>query len=93
MEEKSKDIANLLRVLSNEYRLLILCSLIERPLTVTEICQGLKCAISQSAVSQHLALLKAHGILDYQKNGQNITYNISDSRVTKVIEVLRDQYC
>lgn len=49
--------------------------------------------ITQSALSQHLALLKAHGILDFKKSGQNITYSIADKRVESVMEVLKKYYC
>lgn len=49
--------------------------------------------ITQSALSQHLALLKAHGILDFKKSGQNITYSIADTRVESVMEVLKKYYC
>ena len=93
MEERAKEIADLLRVLANEYRLLILCALIEEPLTVSNICQALNCEISQSAVSQHLALLKAHGILSSEKSAQSITYRITDERVLEVVGTLREQYC
>ncbi|MCL2626806.1 MAG: metalloregulator ArsR/SmtB family transcription factor [Cystobacterineae bacterium] len=92
MEEKAKQIAELLKVLANENRLMIFCGLMQQPLTVSEIA---KCVpkISQSALSQHLSLLKAHGILDSHKNGQNVTYAIADGRVTEVINVLKKYYC
>jgi DNA-binding transcriptional ArsR family regulator len=49
--------------------------------------------ITQSAISQHLGLLKAHGILDYSKSGQNITYFVADNRVKEGIDVLKKHYC
>jgi DNA-binding transcriptional ArsR family regulator len=49
--------------------------------------------ITQSALSQHLALLKAHRILDFKKIGQNITYSIADRRVEKIVNVLKKNYC
>jgi DNA-binding transcriptional ArsR family regulator len=92
LEEKAKQIAELLKVLANENRLLIFCGLMERPMTVSEIS---KCVpkITQSALSQHLALLKAHGILDSNKTGQHVTYSITDSRVGEIIHVLKKHYC
>lgn len=92
MEEKAKKLAELLKVLANENRLLILCQLIEGPKTVSRIAEHIP-NITQSALSQHLAILKAHGILDCTKNGQNITYRLEDERVEKVIEVLKIYYC
>jgi len=42
---------------------------------------------------QHLAVLKAHGILDSSKSGQNIIYSIADHRVEAVIDLLKEYYC
>lgn len=88
---RTKDIAALLKVLANENRLLIFCALMENPMTVGEIAKRVA-NISQSALSQHLNLLKAHGILQSTKSGQNITYYIADPRVNEIIDVLRKYY-
>lgn len=92
MEENAKKIAELLKMLANENRLLILCSLMKHPMTVGEIAAYVP-NITQSALSQHLTLLKAHGILDFRKSGQNITYSIADHRVEKIVHVLKKYYC
>ena len=92
MEKKAKQIAELLKVLANENRLMILCALMKEPKTVSKIAEKVP-NITQSALSQHLALLKAHGILDFTKSGQNITYSIADHRVEEVIHVLKKYYC
>ncbi|WP_027630885.1 ArsR/SmtB family transcription factor [Ruminiclostridium cellobioparum] len=92
MEKKAKQLAELLKVLANENRLMILCVLMKEPKTVSRIAEKVP-NITQSALSQHLALLKAHGILDFTKNGQNITYSIADHRVEEIIQTLRKYYC
>ena len=92
MEEKAKQIAELLKALANENRLLIFCCLMERPITVSEIAKRVP-KITQSALSQHLALLKAHGILDFDKSGQSITYSIADRRVEEIINTIKKYYC
>lgn len=92
MEEKAKQIAELLKVLANENRLMIFCALMERPMNVGEISKYVP-NITMSALSQHLSLLKAHGILDFSKSGQNITYSIADHRVEEIIHVLKKYYC
>ncbi|EHQ89153.1 ArsR/SmtB family transcription factor [Desulfosporosinus youngiae] len=92
MEKKAKQIAELLKVLANENRLLILCVLMKEPQTVGKIAEKVP-NITQSALSQHLALLKAHRILDFTKNGQNITYSIADHRVEEIIQILKKHYC
>lgn len=92
MEERAKEIAELLKVLANENRLMIFCALMERPMNVSEIAQYVP-KITLSALSQHLSLLKAHGILDFHKSGQTITYSIADHRVEEIIHVLKKYYC
>ena len=92
MEHQAKEIADLLKVLANQHRLLILCYLIERPMNVSEIHQKIP-DISQSALSQNLALLKAHGILSSNKYGLQNVYHINDDRIKKIIQTLRETYC
>ncbi|MDD3767172.1 MAG: metalloregulator ArsR/SmtB family transcription factor [Eubacteriales bacterium] len=92
MELKAKQIAQLLKVLANENRLMILCALMKGPMAVGKIAEKVS-NISQPALSQHLALLKAHGIVDATKNGQNIIYSISDHRAGEVINALKKYYC
>jgi DNA-binding transcriptional ArsR family regulator len=92
MREKAKQIAELLKLLANEHRLMILCALIESPLTVSKLAEKVP-GISQPALSQNLALFKAHGVLSYEKTGQTVTYSIGDSRVTEVMATLKKYYC
>ena len=92
MLEQAKQITELLKILANENRLMILCALMEKPLTVNKISEKVP-NITQSALSQHLALFKAHGILDYVKTGQNITYSIADRRVEEIIHTIKKYYC
>lgn len=92
MEQKAKQVAQLLKVLANEYRLLILCELIKEPKTVSGLGEKIP-NITQSALSQHLTLLKAHGILDNSKAGQSVTYFIADHRVEEIISLLKKHYC
>ena len=92
LKENAKHIAELLKVLANANRLMIFCSLMEHPMTVGKIAERVP-DITQSALSQHLSLLKAHGILDFSKSGQSITYFIADRRVEEIIFVLKKYYC
>jgi len=84
--------AELLKVLANENRLLIVCYLLESSMTVSQIRQNIN-NLTQSALSQHLAMLKAYRIIDSNKNGLSITYSIHDERVREVIKVLKENYC
>lgn len=90
--DRSKQVAELLKVLANENRLNILCHLMESPMNVTEIHEKLP-NMTQSALSQHLAILKAHKILSSNKQGLCITYKIHDDRIVKILSSIRDNYC
>ncbi len=91
MKQKAREVADLLKVLSNENRLLILCELSKEPQSVSDLLD--KIQITQSGISQHLSILKANGILDYDKKAQTIIYNVKDERILKILESLRDTYC
>ncbi len=91
MKAKAKEVANLLKVMANENRLLILCELAKEPMSVSALLEKLQ--ITQSGISQHLAILKANGILDYDKKAQTIVYSIKDERIYKLMETLRELYC
>ena len=91
MKEKAKEVADLLKVLANENRLLILCELSKEPMSVGALLEKLE--ITQSGISQHLAILKSNGILDYDKKAQTVVYSIKDERIYKVMQVLKETYC
>jgi ArsR family transcriptional regulator, virulence genes transcriptional regulator len=92
MLEKIKEISELLKVLSNENRLSIVCHLIEKPMTVSELNEKLK-HMTQPGLSQHLAILKANRILDSNKSGLTITYFIQDKRIINIVKALKLNYC
>jgi ArsR family transcriptional regulator, virulence genes transcriptional regulator len=83
--------AALLRLLSNEKRLMILCQLVEGELSVGQL--QTRIGLSQSALSQHLALLREHGAVATRRESQSIFYRIADHSVLRVIETLADLFC
>lgn len=92
MEEQAKKIAELLKILANEHRLLILCALLKGRSTVGEIHQYTP-NITASALSQHLSQMKMSGILSSQKQGMNVFYWIQDKRVIPLMEAIKQEYC
>ncbi len=90
--ERAREIAELLKALANEHRLGILCALIDGPRTVGAL-GAVVPDIGQSALSQHLALMKARGIVDSIKTGQNVIYFIADRRIEEVVDTLKKHYC
>lgn len=93
MDAKSiKTISNVLKVLANDNRMMILCKLMEKEQTVGDL-QLVLSHISQAAISQHLSVMKANQLIDCQKHGMHSTYFISDKRLVQVFEVLKANYC
>ena len=83
--------ARLLRALANEHRLLILCHLVggERSVGQLQSVVGL----SQSALSQHLAVLREEGLVATRRESQTIWYRIDDPAALRVVETLADIFC
>jgi DNA-binding transcriptional ArsR family regulator len=91
MHEHAGEAADLLKALGNEQRLLILCNLLEQPLSVGELNQRVK--LSQSALSQHLALLREAGLVHTRREAQSIYYSLPAGPVTRVMALLQELYC
>jgi ArsR family transcriptional regulator len=90
-EEIAARAANLLRLLGNERRLMILCQLADGELSVGQIQP--RVGLSQSALSQHLALLRQEGVVATRRDGQAIHYRLADPAAARVIETLAELFC
>mgnify|MGYP000532317264 CR=1 FL=1 len=90
-EESAGRAATLLRLLANERRLMILCQLVGGELSVGRLQDRI--GLSQSALSQHLALLREDGIVQTRREGQTIFYRIADPAALRVLETLADLFC
>jgi len=84
--------ARMLKLLGNENRLLILCSLAARgEMKVGDIVETV--GLSQSALSQHLALLRTDGMVAFRRESQTLYYRVSDPRAARILKLLKDIYC
>lgn len=83
--------ASLLRALANERRLMILCKLADGESSVGDL-QSLL-GLSQSALSQHLAVLRQESIVATRREGQTIRYRIADPAALRVVATLADIFC
>jgi ArsR family transcriptional regulator len=81
----------LLKALSNEHRLMILCQLGEGELQVSELLD--RVGLAQSALSQHLARLRDDGLVSARREGVAVFYRIADPAALKVIAVLAEIFC
>lgn len=92
LAKQAGEAAQLLKLLANEKRLLILCFLAVRgEMTVGEIVDVVK--LSQSALSQHLARLRADGLVAFRRSSQTLHYRVVDQRALRVLGVLKQIYC
>ena len=92
LEARAGEAASLMKALSNEHRLMILCHLMAR----RELCVGAlveAVGLSQSALSQHLARLRDEGLVAYRRESQTLFYRIADPRAERVVARLREIFC
>ena len=91
MKRNATDAVSLLKGLANESRLMIMCVLAEGEISVGQLNQRIK--LSQSALSQHLAVLRDQGLVLTRRESQTIYYRLEDSAAMSIIELLHDFYC
>lgn len=91
MQQNATAAVTLLKSLANESRLMIMCVLTEGELSVGQLNQRIK--LSQSALSQHLAVLREQGLVSTRRESQTIYYRLADSPAMNVIEILHEVYC
>lgn len=92
LAQQSAQAAELLRVMANEQRLLILCHLSAAgELSVSAL--GERMSLSQSALSQHLARLREDGIVSYRREAQTLYYRLANEKASRLLALLHDIYC
>jgi DNA-binding transcriptional ArsR family regulator len=91
MRAHAADAARLLKALGNEKRLMLLCLLVEGERSVGEL--NARLDLSQSALSQHLAVLRADGLVATRREAQTIYYSLADGPAHRIIDTLHGIYC
>jgi ArsR family transcriptional regulator, virulence genes transcriptional regulator len=91
LTEKSAQAAKFLKALASRHRLTILCQLIKGEAQVGELQKAI--GLSQSSLSQHLAILRADGIVKTRRESQAIHYSLADENVTRMMQLLEEMFC
>lgn len=91
MATKAAEAAELLSMMANPVRLLLLCSLVEGEKSVSELVAASD--VSQSTVSQHLAKLRSLRLVATRRDAQTIYYRLASADVQKILTTLHGIYC
>lgn len=89
--DNAGEAARIMRTLGNESRLLILCYLDGKELSVTELNKNLP--LSQSALSQHLAILRRNKMVKTRRQSQTIFYSLQGDAARRIIHTLHELFC
>jgi ArsR family transcriptional regulator len=91
MRRHAGEAAGMLRALSHEARLRVLCELVDGERTAGDLVA--RSGLSQSALSQHLAKLREEGLVTTRRESQVIFYRLDDPRAARLLGVLHELYC
>ncbi len=91
VREHASEAAAFLKALANDQRLLVLCALLDGALSVGEINE--RVPLSQSALSQHLGVLRDAGLVVTKRQSQTIYYEMAQGPALRVMEVLYSSFC
>ena len=91
LQENAQKATNLLKVMANEWRLLILCYLALEELSVSDL--ETRLGLSQSALSQHLAVLRRERLVKTRRSAQSIYYSLDSDDVKALMETLYERFC
>jgi len=91
MEKSATRACGVLAAMSNPSRLLILCQLAEGEKSVGELEPLI--GLSQSALSQHLAVLRGKHLVRTRRNGQSILYSLASKEATALMHTVHEEFC
>jgi DNA-binding transcriptional ArsR family regulator len=89
---KASETAHYLKLLANEHRLLIVCNLATKgEMAVHDLANEV--GLSQSALSQHLARLRADGLVGFRREAQTLFYRVTDRKALRLLTALKGVFC
>ena len=91
MGANAAEACSLLKSMANESRLMILCQLAEKEMSVGDLLKNVP--LSQSALSQHLSMLRRENIVTTRREAQSIKYSLASSEARVLINALYELYC
>ena len=91
MADNVEQAEQMLKILANKNRLMILCSLQDGEMSVSELNEAVP--LAQSALSQHLAALRNAQIVATRRESQTIYYRVVDEYVVSILATLHGLFC
>lgn len=91
LQKNSKRACTLLKSMANEWRLLVLCNLAEGEKSVSELQSLLP--LSQSALSQHLAILRREKLVTTRKSAQSVYYSLASTEAEAIMATMHEVFC
>jgi len=80
-----------LKALAHPARLMILCQLVDQEKSVGDLYQD--SSLSQSAFSQHLAVLRKQNLVTIRRQAQTIFYSLAGEDSIQILQLLYKLYC
>ena len=91
MNKSAAHVSGLMKILSSEKRLMILCQLVSGEKSVGTLAELLD--MREASTSQQLSVLRREGLVDTRRDGQVIYYKLSRADIRQLIEFLYGAYC
>ena len=91
LEKNAHRASDLLGAMANTSRLMILCRLADGEKSVSDLQPTI--GLSQSALSQHLAVLRRKHLVRTRRDGQSIYYSLASGEAASIMHTLHDQFC
>jgi DNA-binding transcriptional ArsR family regulator len=88
---QADSVAAFLKGLANAHRLLVLCALLDGERSVGELIAAT--GIAQTSMSQHLAKLRAEGIVGVRRQHRTLFYSIDHAAARDIMAVLYGHFC
>ena len=91
LQDDALRVASLLKAMANPARLVILCQLTEGERSVGELERAVR--LSQSGISQHLAVLRHGDVVARRRVGQTVMYSLASKEVAVLMTMLHAAFC
>lgn len=91
IHSKAEEVSKLLKIIAHTDRMIVLCLLADGEMGVSELREHT--SLSQSAFSQHLAVLRNNDLVQIRKSSQQVFYSLADGRVSLLLGALQQAFC